>query len=320
LYKVNIDGSELWSYSYGGPRIESFDDVEVLNDGSGYIVVGQTDSFGPGCPDPGGNYFVNVYVVKTDLAGVPIWEVAYGGEQLDCAFAVTETNDSCFIVVGENQSVSNGSSGYMLKLDQNGDTLWTKTYHNDPDSWGYVRFSDVVRYYDGFLAVGRDAYDHLYIVATDDVGDTVWTDTLDIGTNEYARMITGDADEYLITGGVKIGPSANPVQPFLMSYGPTTGINSQGESVLPGKIFLEQNYPNPFNATTTISYSIEKPGMVSIEIYDLLGRSVDTIINETKLSGRHSIIYDASALPTGVYFYKITAGEQTETGRMMLLK
>jgi hypothetical protein len=93
-----------------------------------------------------------------------------------------------------------------------------------------------------------------------------------------------------------------------------------GVVLLPESIELGQNYPNPFNARTTIRFTLDKPSKVNIAIYNLLGRRIDTIINEVKPSGMHSVVYDASALASGIYFYNLTAGEQTKTGRMILLK
>ncbi|QQS35393.1 MAG: T9SS type A sorting domain-containing protein [Ignavibacteriales bacterium] len=83
---------------------------------------------------------------------------------------------------------------------------------------------------------------------------------------------------------------------------------------------LSQNYPNPFNPATQIVYSIEKPGNVSIKVYDVLGRVVTTLVDQFKTAGSHTINFDASNLSSGVYFYSIESGSFHATKKMMLIK
>ncbi|HTY58293.1 MAG TPA: T9SS type A sorting domain-containing protein, partial [Bacteroidota bacterium] len=92
---------------------------------------------------------------------------------------------------------------------------------------------------------------------------------------------------------------------------------------LPGvvKAFaLEQNYPNPFNPSTTIEFSIPLTAQVQLRVYNILGQEVATLVNETLKVGRHSVTFDASRLATGIYMYKITAGNFVSTKKMLLLK
>ncbi|GAB4179254.1 MAG: hypothetical protein Kow00108_15190 [Calditrichia bacterium] len=86
------------------------------------------------------------------------------------------------------------------------------------------------------------------------------------------------------------------------------------------KYELEQNYPNPFNPTTTINYSLEKPGKVSLIIYNALGQQVATVVDGYKNAGRHTITFDASNLATGIYFYHIKSGDFSAVKKMLLVK
>ena len=83
---------------------------------------------------------------------------------------------------------------------------------------------------------------------------------------------------------------------------------------------LMQNYPNPFNPTTTIRYSIPLQSLVTIKIFDILGRELETLINEEKQAGTYEITWNATNRPSGIYFYKIKAGNYTEAKKMVLLK
>lgn len=83
---------------------------------------------------------------------------------------------------------------------------------------------------------------------------------------------------------------------------------------------LDQNFPNPFNPTTIISYTIPKDGMVTLKIFDALGREVETLVNERQTVGRYSVNFDASRLSSGVYFYRLVSGNYVSTKKMLLMK
>jgi len=90
--------------------------------------------------------------------------------------------------------------------------------------------------------------------------------------------------------------------------------------VTPLTFGLEQNYPNPFNPVTEINYSVAKAGQTSLVVYNLLGQKVATLVNGFKLPGRFRVQWDASESASGVYFYKLSTGENTKTRKMILLK
>jgi hypothetical protein len=83
---------------------------------------------------------------------------------------------------------------------------------------------------------------------------------------------------------------------------------------------LEQNYPNPFNPSTTIGYGIKDKSNVKITILNSIGEEVALLVNEEKESGYHTIEFNAAGLPSGVYFYRLKAGNFIETKKMILLR
>lgn len=83
---------------------------------------------------------------------------------------------------------------------------------------------------------------------------------------------------------------------------------------------LSQNYPNPFNPSTVINYAIKEAGLVKIKVYDILGNEVAVLVNETKEAGYHSVKFNASKLPSGVYVYTLQAGSFSEVKKMILVK
>ncbi|MGB5529792.1 MAG: T9SS type A sorting domain-containing protein, partial [Ignavibacteriaceae bacterium] len=108
--------------------------------------------------------------------------------------------------------------------------------------------------------------------------------------------------------------------------GNTAKINQGGVTLLsddklnPGGFILTQNYPNPFNPSTTISFSITSAGFTSLKVYDVLGNEVETLLSEEKPVGTYEVQFNASNLSSGVYLYKIQAGNSVETKKMVLMK
>ncbi|MBK9097017.1 MAG: M28 family peptidase [bacterium] len=89
---------------------------------------------------------------------------------------------------------------------------------------------------------------------------------------------------------------------------------------VPAEFVLSQNFPNPFNPSTRINYFVPKESFVNIKVYDFLGREVAELVNETKATGSYELLFDASSLPSGTYFYAMTAGEFSKTMKMILVK
>jgi Ni,Fe-hydrogenase III small subunit len=133
--------------------------------------------------------------------------------------------------------------------------------------------------------------------------------------------ITGSNRRVWSVGGCPFVPSAsagvNVVNCGIDIEYPT-GVSSNNH--VPGEYKLGQNYPNPFNPSTTISYSLPKAGDVKLVVFDMLGREVATLVNGFVDAGNHSVDFDASNLSSGVYMYKIQAGDFTDTKKMVLMK
>jgi hypothetical protein len=102
--------------------------------------------------------------------------------------------------------------------------------------------------------------------------------------------------------------------------GVLTSLVDDAVSSIPEIVVLYQNYPNPFNATTNIQYSIPNTSIVKIKVYDILGKEVAVLMNEEKQPGMHTAVFDASNLPSGVYYYRVTVSEFNETRRLLLIK
>ena len=129
------------------------------------------------------------------------------------------------------------------------------------------------------------------------------------------------------TGTVRndMGAYGGPLSKVLGEF-TISSVGVEESFYIPADIQLEQNYPNPFNPTTTIKYSIPSVissgarNLVTLKVYNVLGKEMATLINEEKSAGNYSVSFDASYLSSGIYFYKLQAGTYVQTKKMVLMK
>lgn len=95
---------------------------------------------------------------------------------------------------------------------------------------------------------------------------------------------------------------------------------SVAQATMPQEFQLAQNYPNPFNPTTNIGFSIQASGVVTLKVFDLLGREVTTLVSEPMQPGSYSVEFDARGLASGMYFYRLTAGGKSMTKKLTVMK
>jgi hypothetical protein len=121
-------------------------------------------------------------------------------------------------------------------------------------------------------------------------------------------------------GGIAfVGAGQNRIFYDGSNVSPVVGISNNGGEV-PNAFSLSQNYPNPFNPTTNIKFAIPEASYVTLKVYDMLGREVASLVSQEMTSGSYTVDWNAANFTSGVYFYKISAGNFTDTKRMVLVK
>ncbi len=105
-----------------------------------------------------------------------------------------------------------------------------------------------------------------------------------------------------------------------LSSSPGTAVANPRVERLPSNAFLEQNYPNPFNPSTNIRFSLPRASLITLIVFNLAGQEVATLLNEPREAGVHSLNWNARGLPSGIYFYRLQAGEFKETRKLLLLR
>jgi hypothetical protein len=104
------------------------------------------------------------------------------------------------------------------------------------------------------------------------------------------------------------------------NWGPVTSSIEMVGNEIPSDYELYQNYPNPFNPGTRIKFGIPEEAFVSLIIYDSIGREIQVLLNESLHPAIYSIVFNGIKLPSGIYFYKLMAGDYSSTKKMVLLK
>lgn len=125
--------------------------------------------------------------------------------------------------------------------------------------------------------------------------------------------IDNDGDQDMFVGGSRGGLD-------FYRNGLLTSVEDESPGVLPVANSLLQNYPNPFNPSTTIEFSIAQPGRVTLKVYDVLGREAASLVDGSMTQGMHRVQFNAAHLPSGVYFYRLRAGNFTGSRKLVVLK
>ena len=195
LIKTDTNGDTLWTKTIGGPNGEGGNSVLQTID-RGYIIAGWTGSIGAGSGD--------VYLIKTDALGNPLWAKTYGASDNDVGYSVQQTSDGGYIIAGWSYSFSMYSDFYLIKTDANGDTLWTKIYGKSDGANNEAR--SVQQTSDnGYIIVGytneSGLYFDVYLLRTDIDGNVLWTKILGGANDDFGFSVQQTVDGGFIIAG-----------------------------------------------------------------------------------------------------------------------
>jgi hypothetical protein len=250
----------MWTKTFGGMESDWGNSVRQTNDG-GYIITGFTTSFGAGLDD--------VWLIKTDYSGDTLWTKTFGGTSSDVFSSIQQTSDGGYIITGHTDSFgAGGEDGWLIKVD--------------------------------------------------DLGDTIWTKTIGGSSQEFCSSVEQIQDGgYIITGIKNNGVSTDV---WLIKTTPDISNTVPNTEIAFSDFSLQQNYPNPFNPSTKISWQLPVGSQQTLKIYDVLGNEVTTLVDEFKPAGNYEFEFDASGLPSGIYFYQLKTEGFVETKKMILVK
>ena len=326
--RVGAAGAVQWTTNGVATCTMSTDQLtpDVCSDGADGVVITWTDYRS--------STDFNIYAQRVGPSGAIVWVVDGVVMNNNVAYAQTDP-----------MIVSDGLGGAIISWTDYRTGTTADIYAQRVNSTGAVQWTATG------VIICTASGDQIFSQLTSDGNNgayITWEDHRNAGNSDiYAQRIASNAALNWAATGYEICTIANDqLRPSLVSNGNlgaivvwqdyrsgsefdvyevgfnTTGIigiDPSGNNI-PEEYSLSQNYPNPFNPVTLINYGIINPGNVKISVYDILGQNLSVIVNEVQNAGEHSVIWDASSFPSGVYFYRIESGSFTASKKMILVK
>ena len=342
--KYDSNGNLLWVAAYDFPDnyADRPSDLAVDNSGNVYVT-------GASLPDGGVTNAEDYATVKYNSNGIEQWVARYNGpgDAVDWAYSIALDNSSNVYVTGRSTDKNSNVDYVTIKYNSNGTEQWL------------VRYDGVANLHDEALAVSLDSQGNVYVTGKSmdpDMNFVIRSIKYSQGTSMTMDAPAGSQIlEVASTNGFSIGDNIvinpggateefNTITGFgsILLQTPLQFDHFSGEQVivvintaveeifesLPYEYSLSQNYPNPFNPSTTISWQSPVGSHQTLKIYDLLGNEIATLVDEYLPTGTYKVIFDASGLSSGIYFYKLQAGSPStgsgqgfvETKKMLLLR
>ncbi|MDX1373026.1 MAG: T9SS type A sorting domain-containing protein, partial [Nitrososphaeraceae archaeon] len=174
----------------------------------------------------------------------------------------------------------------------------------------------------------RDSNFDIYAQRIDPSGNALWQSngiaiSTANGSQRYMSMISDlNSGAYIVWEDRRSGTNGDDAYAQQVNSNGVIGVVTEVNEIvdLPSSFYLSQNYPNPFNPVTNIKYFLSEGDHVKIKLYDMLGIEIKTLVNEFKNAGEHNLTLNASSLVSGVYCYRMQAGDFLQTKKLVLLK
>ncbi len=328
--KINNDGQKIFSkfYDYENTNI-ILNDVIHLNNNL-YIITGvhrfQNNS--------------QVFLAKLDELGDTLWTKSFGTLYDERGYTVFQTNDNGFLSIGQINFGSAQARIYFSKLDSSGNLIWSRIYGDTLKTYEIISSDCAVynSYTSSLIITGRYVSGlsildttKLFIVSIDTSGNRIWEklyykDTADI---EGASIDLCNDSGYIIAGDLLDPPfDYNLTSPQFLyviktnKYGEIQpiGINNHNIS-FPKNYKLNPVYPNPFNPVTNITFEVPKASNIKINLYNILGKEVKILVNNTLKSGIYNLKLESGGLASGIYFVSMFADNNLiNTQKIILIK
>jgi hypothetical protein len=186
-----------------------------------------------------------------------------------------------------------------------------------PDTRGVESIPDISGDGKDDIEIDGGQYDDAHLFIDGNTGVILYQLSSSNGRIDFIGDVVGDGKNEIVW--VANAYQGTPTYVIYATNGTATAVASPLQSS-PTSFRLMQNYPNPFNPSTVISYSIPMSTLVTLKVYDVLGRQVATLVNEQQAPGLHSITLNAGELASGVYFYQLQAGNTVQAKKLMVIK
>jgi len=346
IAKYDNAGNCLWTEQAGGSSNEIGNGIYTDANGNCYITgyFYATATFDTTILTSYGLW--DIFIAKYDNAGNCLWVKQAGGDLGDCGYGISaDIFGNCYITGYFGMTATFGtttltSSGmydmFIAKYDNAGNCLWAKKAGSSNGDFGYGIFttangnSYLTGYFKGtatFDTTTISSYGNndIFIAKYGNDGNCLWAKNAGGYSDDYGYGISSSSNSQIYVVGSDGG---------IANFGGTTLISTGGFvtkiltsstaldeiSQIATEFKLSQNYPNPFNPSTVISYQLPVMCHVSLKVFDMIGNEVATLVNEEKPAGYHTVTFNAENISTGVYFYRLQAGDFVSTRKLVLMK
>jgi hypothetical protein len=337
LYVIKLDnvGNIVWKKSYGGTQYDEGVSIIELKDHS-FIVSGNSRNIdGDFMNSKKGN--IDVVLFKIDSLGNMIWNLSFGGNVDEGVYSMIRTKDEGIVLTGITNSNDQdfrsmnkgGEEIFTIKFDTNGNLLWKKTYGGTDfdrsfsvttDITGNLLYTGTSRSNNGDFNGMNYGWDDIVVFKLDLNGEIIWKKTIGglygeegksiSSTNDGGSILTGYSNSYLSDiDGINRGLS----DIFVMkldsngNLNNTTSINEFSEPTTTLSV-----HPNPFHNSTTVSYKVETPSNVRIELLNTLGQTVEVLREDYTDIGTYQLPLNVSTLSSGMYSVRMRYGSMNE--------
>jgi hypothetical protein len=307
IIKLNPNGDIIWKKIYGTVDAEQGEFIQQLQDG--YVIAGMS-THGAGGYD--------MYVVRTNSTGDSLWSRTIGGFGDDRAFSVATTQDGSHLVTGWTWSYGQGLGDvYLVKLQDSVVPVELTNFSAN------VNGDDVILNWSTATEINNQGFEIHRKISDKGNQQSEWNMVGFVngsGTTSETRNYNF-TDYNLISGSYSYRLKQID---FDGTYKYSDIVEVEVNNI-PTQFSLDQNYPNPFNPATKIKYTIPDVGtslmkFVQLKVYDVLGNEVATLLSEEKPAGSYEVSFNASGLTSGMYIYKLQAGNYNKVRKMILLK
>ncbi|MDP8239549.1 MAG: T9SS type A sorting domain-containing protein [Candidatus Hatepunaea meridiana] len=310
LVKIDEDGEEQWSSTYGRRYDDLCFSMLQLENGD-FVLAGYSNRRDEGNGD-------DFYIIRVDSCGELIWEQNFNSGRLinEVCYSLIQTSDGGYALAGKsNLIVGNSYDFYLVKLGTDM-IAWLPL----PDSSfieGDSLIYDIEYFYDYFIPT---AYQDSVLAFSVDDGEHIY------GVFEEERLIITAEENWfgvdsLMLTIAEADSEDNCDSAWLhLTVEENKDVNDVTNYPLPLSFTLHNAFPNPFNSQTRIAYNLPQAGLVTLNVYDITGRQVTTLVDGVMNGGRYSVVWDGGCLMSGLYLVRMKTPEGVWMTKMALVK
>lgn len=270
----------------------------------------------------GNIYHVDPFVTFVDNDGDVLWSHRFDNTGNNWIFIddCVASNDYCWAAGTMDEfDFPYNYYGRFIKFSLNGDSLWDR-FVRSPVNYSSMITGQITLFNNGDGLISAGVNNEPALLRMSSSGENLWLTTSEtpIGDSTIGWSAQAMSDESYISATSYFDNTNTPRLRLVRSSPDIVAAPSVHE--LPSLIVLHPNYPNPFNPTTEISFELPRAMNVSLRVFDLLGREVAVLVNGDLNAGTHRVEFDGKELASGVYFYRLDAGEFLLTRKMVMLK